>query len=288
MTRPANFTRQSDNFVEKFRREHHYHLIPLYYLLRLSDFAREGMEHSGSYRFADHMYRGVPSGRGLLGRWLDALLLGLPASRSMRHRCFESRNAMLRAFRQRIRSEDGEPFRVLTIPCGLPRDVRDFADRLAGEDPDLVSHIDYTGMDIDPGVVEEAARFLANSTIPEPTLQVGDALNFEDFPRSQPHFIASTGLGEFLDDPELAKFYDHVFDCLAPGGIFFTSAAACGRGSEKLLRAFELNVRYRTKTELDPLLRGKPWESVRYTRDAIGLQTFVLAVKGTVPASFDF
>ena len=288
MSKPANFTRQSADFVEKFRREHHYHLIPLYYLLRLSDFAREGMEHSGSYRFADHMYRGIPSGRGPLGRWLDAVLLGLPASRSMRQRCFESRNAMLRAFRQHMRAENAEPFRVLTVPCGLPRDVRDFADRIAGEDPDLVSLIDYTGMDIDPRVVDEAGRFLSNSAIPEPTLQIGDALNFEDFPVAQPHFISSTGLGEFLDDPDLAKFYDHVFDCLAPGGVFFTSAAAQGNGSEKLLRAFELNVRYRTATELDPLLRRKPWNTVRYTRDAIGLQTFVTAVKDRVPADSNF
>src|SRR6266436_3405317 len=95
---PANFTRRTKDFVSKFARTGQFHFIPLYWLLRLSDFAREGMEHSGSYRFADHMYRGVPSGRGWIGRWLDSLLLKLPASRSMRQRCFASRDAMRRAF----------------------------------------------------------------------------------------------------------------------------------------------------------------------------------------------
>src|SRR5437773_12430263 len=53
--------------------------LPLYYILRESDLAREGFENSGSYQFADHIYRNVPSGKNRFGRWLDAQLLALPA-----------------------------------------------------------------------------------------------------------------------------------------------------------------------------------------------------------------
>lgn len=133
--RPANFTRRSRSLVSRFAQEGRFLLIPLYWLLRLSDFAREGMEHSGSYRFADHMYRGEPSGRGPIGRLLDRILLGLPATRSMRQRCFEARDTMRREFEAYLASGQSEPFRILTIPCGLPRDVRDFVTKhiLAGQ-----------------------------------------------------------------------------------------------------------------------------------------------------------
>src|SRR5687768_14728147 len=120
--KPANFTRRSKSLVRKFAHEGRYHLIPLYWFFRLSDFAREGMDHSGSYRFADHMYRGVPSGRSWIGRWLDSVLLRLPSTRSMRQRCFESRDAMHQTFAAHQARDTGEPFRILTAPCGLPRD----------------------------------------------------------------------------------------------------------------------------------------------------------------------
>ena len=272
IVQPANFTRRSKSFAAKFAREGRYHFIPLYWLLRLSDFAREGMEHSGSYRFADHLYRGVPSGRGLLGRLLDAAVLKLPAARGMRQRCFEARDAMCEAFAKHV---GAEPFRILTVPCGLPRDVRDFC---AGENARL-DQIEYTGLDLDPAVIEAARAFLEGSAVPHPRWIIGNALDAEAYPTPAPHFIASTGLGEFLDDPQLAIFYANAFDALAPGGTFFTSATARG-ASDVLLRAFELDTHYRTRADLERLLSRQLWKTLTFTHDATGLQTFVRATKG--------
>jgi hypothetical protein len=47
-----------------------------------SDLGREGIINSGSYRFADHIYRNQPSGRGLFGRWINALFLAMPATQA--------------------------------------------------------------------------------------------------------------------------------------------------------------------------------------------------------------
>jgi len=44
-TKPANFTRRTADFPARFRRERRFALIPLYHLLRLSDLAREVIEH---------------------------------------------------------------------------------------------------------------------------------------------------------------------------------------------------------------------------------------------------
>src|SRR4051794_22622515 len=143
--KPANFTRTSQSFVRRFAQEGRFHLIPVYWLLRLSDFAREGMENSGSYRFADHMYRGVPSGRGIFGKWLDGLLLNLPAARSMRKRCFAATSAMHEAFTRHLGNFEDEPFHLLTVPCGLPRDVRDFVSGVQRRRPAALQRIEYTG-----------------------------------------------------------------------------------------------------------------------------------------------
>jgi SAM-dependent methyltransferase len=238
------------------------------------------MEHSGSYRFADHMYRGVPSGRGWIGRWIDSALLKLPATRSMRQRCFESRDAMLQAFAAHRATQPSEHFRILTVPCGLPRDVRDFSTLIAQEDPAAPARIAYAGIDLDPEVIEAARAFLADSPIAEPDLRAGNALEASAYPVTPSHFIASTGLGEFLKDEDLARFYQNVFAALAPGGTFFTSAAAAGGGAKSLLEAFELNAQYRSSADIDQILAGQAWDSVEITRDSIGLQTFVRARKG--------
>ena len=57
--RPANFTRQTADLPAKFRSQGRWDLLALYHILQLSDFAREGIAHSGSYRFADHLYCGI-------------------------------------------------------------------------------------------------------------------------------------------------------------------------------------------------------------------------------------
>jgi SAM-dependent methyltransferase len=276
---PANFTRRSKSLVAKFAREGRFHFIPVYWLLRLSFLAREGMDHSGSFRFADHIYAGVPAGRGWLGRQLDRLLLNLPAARAMRQRCLEAREAMRRAFRAHLAAPGAEPFRVLTVPCGLPREVRDFVNAEASANPSALARIEYTGLDLDPAVVDAARHFLAKIAWPEPTLRIGNALDPAAFPSTPSHFISSTGLGEFLDDDALARFYANVYTALAPGGTFFTSATACEPRSDQFLRAFELDTHYRTTEQVRRLMGAQPWKSIELSRDSRGLQTFVRAVK---------
>jgi hypothetical protein len=93
--------------------------IPIYYVLRASDLARGLSITPGSYRFADHIYRGEPSGRGWFGRWLDARLLAMPAARSFRNRFLASAHALADFLVTRV----DRPVDVLSAPCGLPREL---------------------------------------------------------------------------------------------------------------------------------------------------------------------
>lgn len=276
---PANFTRKTVDLPAKFRREGQLALIPLYHLLRRSDLAREGIEHSGSYRFADHIYRDEASGVGWFGRWLDRRLLNLAASQAMRSRYLHARDEMDRACRNHFAAQRETPFRILTVPCGIPRDVRDFADRWSKEEPELFRLIEYRGMDLDPEVCAAAQSFLSESALHPPQVFQGNALDPRCYLKGQSHFISSTGLGEFLNDDDLATFYTNVFEALAPGGVFFTSATAFDGKSDALLRSFELHSHYRGQPDLERLLGARRWTRVEFERHESGLQTFVRATR---------
>lgn len=278
--RPANFTRRTEDLPGKLRREGRYGMLALYHLLRLSDLGREGIERSGSYRFADHLYANRASGRGPLGWLIDRVLLSLPAARAMRQRCTEATAVMIDAFQTHLREHPGEAFRVLSIPCGLPREVRNFAAQVQERWPEHVGLIEFTGMDLDPEVLEAAQNFLRGSAVPEPCFVQGSALDAEAFPREKFHVISSTGLGEFLDDGQLTQFYANVQSALVFGGLFYTSAMSREPRADTLLQAFELRTKYRERRTVEQILSAAAdWREVRCSRDRTELETFVRARK---------
>lgn len=267
--RPANLTRRTKNLTKKFWHQGQWHLIPLYHLLRLSDLAREGIERSGSYRFADHLYLNRASGRTLLGRLLDRILLNTRAARGMRERCVRS----TRHIQHRL-SASLEDLNLLAIPCGIPRDVSRV--RRQGQ------RLHYTAMDVDPEVIEAARLHLeidAPKLLASAEFKVGNALVAQDYPSTKQDVIVSTGLGEFLDDLQLSQFFTNVYAALKPGGTFYTSATKREPGSDYLLNAFELRAHYRSQQDLEVILAGQPWKDVAYEHDETGLQTFIIARK---------
>lgn len=271
-----NFTRRSPSIPRKLLRRGAVHLLPLYYLLRLSDLAREGIERSGSFAFADHIYRGVPSGRTILGRWLDAQLLRMPAARAFQRRCEYARLTVRRVLE--LRGRTGTAVRVLGVPCGIPRDVIGLAS-LPDSGTSPLRRVEYHGLDIDPDVLGLARTMTATCGFRSVAYHCGDALNPASYPATTFHVIVSTGFGEFLDDEELLVFYRHVYERLEPGGVFYTSASARDAGSDFLLRMAELFTRYRTPEQLGRILRQLPWNGLDMTVDSTGLQTYVTATR---------
>lgn len=275
-TQKNNLTRRSRSIPRRLVREGALHLLPLYYLLRLSDLAREGIEHSGSYRFADHIYCGRPSGRLVVGRWLDAYLLSLPAAKAFRRRCEHVQRVLRRAL-EAVPAAHSK-LRVLAVPCGVPRDVMDLARAIGRERPALLQRLEYHGLDIDTEVLD-LAHTMTEGILASPRFHVGNALVRADYPKEMWHLVISTGLGEFLRDEELAAFYTIVYDQLEFGGTFCTSATARDARSDTLLRIGELVTHYRHAGDVESLLRRLPWTQLELTVDPTGLQTFVTATK---------
>lgn len=279
MTALHNRTRTSTSIPRKLLREGKLHLLPIYALMRTSDLAREGIENSGSYRFADHVYRNEPSGRFGIGRALDAVLLRMRGARSMRNRFHHTQDEIVAAARL-FASRDASsaaPFRVLSVPCGIARDLVLAANRIATDLPDVYARTTFFGVDLDPkplALSRELARGNEHFFFTQ-----GDALDIATFP-SELDVIVSTGLGEFLDNEQLVRFYTHCHDRLRIGGVFVTSSMQVDRIADYLMRQLaELHTYYRRGDELIRWLHVAGFHEVSSRQDNVGLQTLVVARK---------
>jgi SAM-dependent methyltransferase len=276
-----NRTRRSASIPRSLLRRGRVHDVLLYYLLRFSDLAREGLDHSGSHRFADHIYRGRPSGRGPFGSWLDARLLALPAVRAFRFRYTAARDALTVFLRERLAVGDtaeGDTVEVLSAPCGIPRELVDAAAAVRAQLGGRIDRVVFHGLDLDETVLAEASGFAAARGLHGFRTHHGDALDRTAYP-AVADFITCTGLGEFLDDDTLARLYALQFEVLRPGGVLVTSGMERRRGSDYLLRLAEIRTHYRSEAQLRRLIAGLPVREVATRQDTEGIQTIVTARK---------
>lgn len=275
-----NRTRTSSSISKRLFRERKIHLLPLYALARTSDLAREGIENSGSYRFADHVYRGRPSGRYFVGKLLDGVLLRMRAARSMRSRFLHTKAETLAAARHH---PAGMPFRALSVPCGIARELVEAAAILRAEDPSLYERSSFFGMDLDPCPVE-LSRGLAGELTNLRFIQA-DAFDPGAYP-SELDVVLSTGFGEFLTDDELIRFYAICRGALRDGGTFVTSGMQRDRLADYLIRELaEMRAHYREPGELLRLLREAGFGDVSARQDDVGLQTLLVARKEATAGS---
>jgi SAM-dependent methyltransferase len=279
-----NRTRTSASIPRRLLREGKLHLLPVYALMRLSDLAREGIENSGSFRFADHVYRNEASGRYGVGRMLDAVLLRMRGARSMRNRFHHVQHEILSAARsldsRRARGDAAEgdaAFRVLSVPCGIARDLVGVSRVLASELPAVHARTTFFGLDLDP----EALALSRELAGPDErfVFSRGDAMDREAFPADL-DVITCTGLGEFLDDKLLARLYANCHDRLRPGGVFVTSGMQPDPVADYLMRQLaELHTHYRRPDEIIRWMHTAGFHEVSTRQDDIGLQTLVVARK---------
>ena len=276
MSRFHNRTRSSASIPARLLREGKWHLVPLYYLLLTSDLAREGIEHSGSSAFADHIYGNAPSGRYGIGRLLDALLLALASSKALRARYVFAKDEVRALIAERGPRED--PLDILAVPCGLAREMFEVAEEVRADgDPDR-RKVRWHGIDLDPDVVAAVSRRAARSDA-HMEFWTGDALTPAAY-RGTYDLVISTGFTEFLDDQEAAAFYRAVRAHLRPGGRFVTSGMRRHAVSDYLLRNLaELRTSYRDAPALEALAREAGFAAASTYHDRSGLQTMLVAVR---------
>lgn len=271
MTRFHNRTRRASSIPRKLLLAGKLHLIPLYFLLRTSDLAREGMENSGSYRFADHIYAMKPSGRLFIGRIIDAVLLKLTSARALRARYVyamqELRSLLLAAHRENRQLD------VLAVPCGLARELFELAEELGPG-----SSVRLHGLDLDAALVGDLQRASRQKGMAI-SFHAGDALSPAQYGGTY-DVMLSTGLTEFLDDADAVRFYRTMRNRLNPGGRLLTSGLARHALSDYLMRNLaELHTHYRSKADLRALAEAAGFRQIETYQDATGLQTMLVATK---------
>jgi SAM-dependent methyltransferase len=268
-----NYTRESISIPRRLLKEGKPHLIPLYALLRTSDLAREGIENSGSFRFADHIYQGRARGRYGIGWVLDGILLRLRAARSMRNRYRHSRDTIV-AESHRFK---GQEFRVLSVPCGIARELSEAATILRAEMPSEYGRTRFFGLDIDNEPLSLSRELVRNHA--NFSFMAGNALDTSAYPNDL-NVIVSTGLGDFLDDTSLVRFYRNCHQALRPGGVLVTSAQQPQPLADFLMRELaELRATYRDPRQLEAALRSAGFTEVTVRKDSVGLQALAVARK---------
>lgn len=271
MTRFHNRTRRSSSIPRRLLREGRPWLIPLYHVLRTSDLAREGIEHSGSYRFAEHIYAGQASGRYGIGWLLDAVLLRLPAARALRARLPFALEEIRAVVREHAAAA---PVDLLAVPCGLAREFFVLADEWGGREhaPPVFFH----GIDLDADLIAGLQTRAAAMGSPF-SFRVGDALAPEAYGRPY-DAVVSSGLVEFLPDEDAVRFFSLIRAHLKPGGRLLTSNLDRHPPADYLLRTLaELHTHYRDEPHLRALVAAAGFDDIRTRRVAGGLQTLLVA-----------
>lgn len=275
-----NYTRRSASIPRRLLREGKPHLLPIYGLMLTSDLAREGIYHSGSFRFADHVYRARPSGRFGVGYLLDAALLRMPAARSLRSRYIHSRDMIVAEVR-RLAAIHGREIRVVSVPCGIARELVEAAAQLEAESSSLAERVRWFGIDLDPEPLElsrELARGYQHFTFIH-----GDAFDAAEYPEAA-DIIVSTGLVDFLDGSDATRFYATCHSALRSRGLLVTSAQESQWFADYLMRELaELRPYYRDAAQIAAVLRSAGFVDVATQADQTGLQTLVTARKAATP-----
>lgn len=272
-----NRTRVSRSIPRRILREGKIHLIPLYYLLRTSCLAREAIEHSGSYLLADHIYKGEPRGRYGIGLVIDYLLLSLPSTQAFKQRYSYAKKEVLRVIKALLRVKKN--IRILSVPCGIPRDFIDVCLFLRSAGLLKNTAITFLGLDLDIQALSTAKREVTRYAL-EPYFQFikGDALTSGHYPKDI-DMIVSTGLGEFLTAAELLKFYTIIYGALNNDGLFYTSALGKHDFSDFLLRELaEIETHYRSSLFLHSWIKTAGFRHSQTIFDS-QLQHIILARK---------
>jgi SAM-dependent methyltransferase len=215
-----------------------------------------------------------------VGYLLDAALLSFPAARSMRSRYLHSRDQIVAEVLRRAATEQSE-LRVISVPCGISRELVEAANRLAVESPTLAGRVRYYGIDLDREPLDLSVALAGGRA--DFTLIQGDAFIGTVYP-SGADVIVSTGFVDFLNDLQATRFYENCRHALRPGGLLVTSAQQPQRVADYLMRELaELQPHYRSAEQITAVVQGAGFGDVAALSDKVGYHSLVTARKPAQP-----
>jgi hypothetical protein len=248
----------------------------LYGLMMSSDTGREAIKNNGSYRWADHIYRGEASGRFLIGKYIDRYLLRSRGGRGMRNRFRWVQSNVEQQVRQR--RGGARPVRILSVPFGMGRDVMEPLRRL-NIDRGL-RDIELYGLDLDADAVHDARALARMWGFDEARIRCDDALKPQAYPAGPFDLIVNIGFVNYLNDTEARWTFRHLFGLLAPGGTLLThSTVLPPKNIRFILDLSDFKGFYRGVEDLRLLLQGLPIVDFHAEVEPLGIDSLLRLTK---------
>jgi SAM-dependent methyltransferase len=191
-------------------------------LLFLSDLGRDIIERKYDAFTTDRAYVNKSSGKGLIGKFIDWLVLRQETHVALRERLDIVSNELFETL-LRSRIEGHHPVRLASGPCGLVRDLCRTWRRLdeVGERPHEWLEMSGLDLDLSGDVLPEAGRRALARGVPIRLVQQ-DLLDSESlcrlFADQEPTVFLSMGLTVWLDDEGRNRFFRDLYEILVPGG----------------------------------------------------------------------
>ncbi len=183
---------------------------------RLSDGIHIAREHGfTSGKMVDYVYRNEPSGRLLIGKFLDRIYLSNRGWEAVRIRKMHLEQLLEWTIRRQL-GGFGDVF-VLDVASGQARYLQETLAKLTG------AKVEALCWDLDEKWLEEGQSAAAERGLRGILYDRADALDVRSFGRlpRRPHIVIASGFYEWMEDDRLVKrSLELVYDALCVGGYF--------------------------------------------------------------------
>jgi alpha-beta hydrolase superfamily lysophospholipase len=185
-------------------------------LLKQSFIGRRGLlGRSDSGATFEYIYSAHPEGRGKIGRWIDAVLLKLPAAEASRLRKDLIRDFLKREIHQNM--ADGRLTKIVDLASGAARYLTEAIG--FNEAP----HVQALCLDRDRESISLGRKIAGQKPLRFVRMDIFKTARLEHIAekaRWTPNVVIASGLIYYLPDVEVKKLFSRVYRWLEFGGLF--------------------------------------------------------------------
>lgn len=189
-------------------------------LMLLSRLGRQSVlgEAATGYNF-DHMYENKAEGSFIIGKWIDRILLNLPAVHATRYR----RDCIKKILVNEIENHhvESKKTRIVDIACGSGRYLLDINKMFEEQ------NVETLGVDYDLKSITRGELLAKKYGVPTVNLRFfrGNLFRLQLLKKLgkniewRPNIIVSSGLTVYIDDKKVADVVSQIYDGLSSGGL---------------------------------------------------------------------
>jgi ubiquinone/menaquinone biosynthesis C-methylase UbiE len=223
-----------------------------------------------SGKMLDYIYKNKPSGKGIIGKWIDSFFLKHPGWEGVRKR----RENLEALFLEAIREREG-PLKILDVAAGMAGYIFSTLKKADREDLQVICQ------DIEPRWVEEGnARGAKNVTF-----QLGDAFD-PALAQLKSDIVIASGFYDWInDDEKIAHSIKLIAQALPIGGAFILTIQSAHPNlalTEKVFSDFNhqpLKMTMRSFDQLKTWLENRGFLIEKVLSDSWGYYTVIKGKK---------